>query len=239
MAIIIESQEHPTASGAGRRGWGDVRPAVVALIVLLTVDVLVLLLELANRASGYFFPLLLLEAEGNVPTWVLTVQLYTAGLGALVLGWSTRGTGRLAWWVIALSFAFLSLDDATGLHERISENLGAGAGSGIWAVVYLPPALLALVAFLYAARDLMLRFPPARLLLLAGVGLGFLTVVLDAVFLAGADTSLSLTQVGIVSEEIIELFAASLFVGAVLTAVNASVNVTNVDRSGRESGPTP
>lgn len=60
----------------------NVRPALLVLWGLLSVDLLILVMELANRASGLFLPFLLLEAEGNLPGWLTTTQFAAAGISS-------------------------------------------------------------------------------------------------------------------------------------------------------------
>jgi hypothetical protein len=55
-----------------------VRPALLAIGALLSLDALMLVLELMNRASGVYAPLLLLQEEANVPTWAGVAQMLGA-----------------------------------------------------------------------------------------------------------------------------------------------------------------
>lgn len=93
----------------------------------------------------YYFDL---RAERNLPTWYSSLQLALVGLLLLVFSWARRR----AWAAVAaLGFAFLSLDEATILHERFGrwmDTVGAQRvdtllpRTGIW-VLILPPVLLA------------------------------------------------------------------------------------------------
>lgn len=84
-------------------------------------------------------------AEGNLPTWWNTTLLALVGAGALVaaaLDADHRPSMR-AWLVVAAAGAYLSLDEAAGLHERLN---GLTARAGIDPPTYawvLPGALLA------------------------------------------------------------------------------------------------
>jgi len=80
---------------------------------------------LLKRAVEYEYrmvmPLFALEMEGNLPTLFSAALLLSFSLLlALVVRAKPEGEqGRLAWTGLAWLFAFLSLDEAAGLHERL------------------------------------------------------------------------------------------------------------------------
>jgi hypothetical protein len=65
--------------------------------------------------------------EGSVMTWLSVVAMFVLALVCL-LAWDR--TGRRGWLFVALFFAYLSLDDACMLHERIGWLLEARLGQG-------------------------------------------------------------------------------------------------------------
>jgi hypothetical protein len=65
-----------------------------------------------------------LDAEGNLPSWyAASTLLFCAGLLAIIAQAKQRQQDRYArqWLGLCLIFAFLSLDEATSLHEHLSD----------------------------------------------------------------------------------------------------------------------
>ena len=110
-------------------------------------------------------------AEANLLTWLAVVAAaagaLAAGLHALLL---SERRGLMA--AVAAGLAYLSLDDATLLHERLGDRLAGAldAGDSITSILQLlavAPILAAVLAgALLVARD---AFPEARRALLAGL----------------------------------------------------------------------
>jgi hypothetical protein len=66
-----------------------------------------------------------LSYEGNVPTWVSTVLLFSC---AIVAGGIARRAlaFRKHWWGVAAVFAYASLDEAAELHEHMGGTFDLG-----------------------------------------------------------------------------------------------------------------
>ena len=62
--------------------------------------------------------------ESNLPTWFSSTQLLFVGLCAYFVGNFKRRQGEqkkaLGWFVIAVFFAYMGIDDTSQLHERVS-----------------------------------------------------------------------------------------------------------------------
>lgn len=62
--------------------------------------------------------LLSLSYEGNVPSWYASaLPLVCSGLLAWIAAGEVQGRGH--WWALALGFAYISVDEAVGLHEKL------------------------------------------------------------------------------------------------------------------------
>jgi hypothetical protein len=205
-------------SSPGQPQEENIRPALLVLWGLLIVDLLILIMELANRASGLFLPFILLEAEGNLPGWLTATQFAVAGILAGGLAWMTAARTRMAWVVLAAAFAFLSLTDGTDLHNRISDYVGK---VGLVALL-LPFGLLTLIALVRVAGDIRRRVPHALALLIAGLACVAASLIVDGLIVDLTQPGSVLFGVALIVEEILELVAATLLVGATLLTVCAS-----------------
>lgn len=106
-----------TGRGVWRGLW-----AVTALMMLLFVAVFAL-----HRIT----PLPALKAmvdiggEANMPTWWNASLLLMAGVAAVVARWDEEQPDiQRAWAVVAAAAVYLSIDEATGLHELLGQPLG-------------------------------------------------------------------------------------------------------------------
>lgn len=118
-----------------------------------------------------------LDAEGNIPAWFSTVQLFLLGL--VFLGMRGRaGTGlssRLSM-TAGAGFIFLSMDEAASIHESITAAFTPYAwlprfqgDHGMWLFLYLPAGLAALLAFRRDLAGMWARHPRTAATLLAGL----------------------------------------------------------------------
>lgn len=107
--------------------------------------------------------------EANVPTWASAALLLVSALVAWGVGVAARRTGAAwhrHWTVLAVVFGYLSLDEATGLHERTTRLAAEVVDPGLLNVGWvLVPSVFA-VAYIRFLRGLPLR--TRRLLVVAG-----------------------------------------------------------------------
>ncbi|MEZ4239436.1 MAG: hypothetical protein R3F59_25420 [Myxococcota bacterium] len=212
-------------------GAGAVRRLVVAMLAvqgaLLVVDLLFAYLDLVPGKA--FQHLANVAREDGFATWYSATQAtaVAAVLGAVAWAEGRAGRGRLGWALLALLFAYIGADDATGLHERIGpavRHLSGGAvfdlvPSYAWQVVFVPlfgAAGLGMVLFLrhHLAPALQLGI----LLALAGyavaVGLDFVEGV-DGAHERLADAlhlgHYTVSHAARVLEEELEMAATTLF----------------------------
>lgn len=87
-------------------------------------------------------------SEYSVNTWLTVVLAFTLGAGCIALGAVRR---ERSWYLLGAIFTYLSLDDATMLHEnvgRTADRMGMRAGAYSWLIVFGPAlAILALIVF--------------------------------------------------------------------------------------------
>lgn len=73
--------------------------------------------------------------EANLPTWFSSTQALVVGLVAWVYARQKKGLAPLqsstGWYVIAIFFSYLGIDDATQLHERVATALSSSADSEV------------------------------------------------------------------------------------------------------------
>jgi hypothetical protein len=87
-----------------------------------------------------------LGREKNLPTWFSSIQLFFVAYFAIIIANKEsfiEGQGgiipnRLFWYVIAVGFTFLSLDEFVEIHELITRR----GRTPYWVLVYIPIAFL-------------------------------------------------------------------------------------------------
>ena len=170
-----ESPVLPAGAGFRLDTGRTVRLLSVVAASLVWVNVFDFLLKWAVRYEYRpVMPLYALEKEGNLPTLFASASLlFCALLLALVARAKSPGDrDRAAWLGLAALFAFLTLDEFAGLHERLV-SLGKTLLSGPapfgreWVIVYgllLVPVGLLFVPFLRRLPEV-----TRRIWLVAGV----------------------------------------------------------------------
>jgi hypothetical protein len=131
-----------------------IEPGKVLRLMLATVLLLILnhvgirLLELYAGAGGTLFSVyaqtFTVNAEGMVPTMYSTVALLFASALLLVNGFATKKSGgrqAVYWFGLAAIFAFLAMDEALEIHEKLSDPMRAVVPAGgifhfAWVIPY-------------------------------------------------------------------------------------------------------
>ena len=147
-----------------------IRPRTVLRAMLTVIAFLLLshlVIQLLRFLAGYDFQFGLLRwldlhEEANLPTWysALSLLLCSALLG--FIAWSHRRlrTGQAAAWSgLAMIFGYLSLDEATMIHETILEPMVVRLSSGgQWTGYWSYPWVIAGLALVAIVTALYLRF---------------------------------------------------------------------------------
>jgi len=102
------------------------------LYVLVTIELLFLMVDglfscCWKDASKYLVILIGITKEGNIPTWFSSTQALAVGMLALVYAQQRKGLkpqqSATGWYVIAIFFSYLAIDDAAKLHERLATGV--------------------------------------------------------------------------------------------------------------------
>lgn len=112
-------------------------------------------------------PKLSLSYEGNLPTWLASLLLFSCALaaGSVAL---TKPARHRHWWAIAALAAWMSLDEAAELHEHLGGHIGT---SGVLYFDWVIPAAVIVVAITLAFIPFVrtLHAPTRRGLIIAGL----------------------------------------------------------------------
>ena len=109
------------------------------LVIVCLVSGLGLAVELARHEVLVSY--LSLSHEGNVPTWLATVLLFSSAIAAASIARRAL-TFQRHWWGVAAVFAYASLDETAQLHEHLGGNISAG---GVLYFDWIIPAAVLLV----------------------------------------------------------------------------------------------
>jgi len=123
----------------------------------------------------------------NLITYASTLLLAAGGVLAFWLGADEKGRVRRRWWCLASGLAYLSLDEAIGLHERWHRLVPVwapqdGAFHMQWVLVGIPVALVGMVALLWLVAGL----PRRTRLGLVAAGLVYVIGALGGEMVGGA-----------------------------------------------------
>ena len=170
---------------------------------LLALDLILLGLDLNIRFRGWIDTremrdLFDITLEGNLPSWVSSMQFVLIGMAAFLISRQHRCGGRgwrgTVWTAAALFFVYLGLDDAASIHERLgtlAQVAGgeAAADSRLRAILDLFPGYYwqLFVLPLFAAFGLAVtvtfatefKHTPAIVAFLSGMGLFVVAIALD------------------------------------------------------------
>ena len=166
-----------------------------------------------------------LGAELSIATWWQQAQLLTAAALCGCVHVVARGSecaGRRHHWAwLAGIFVYVSVDEATGLHEGFTEPMQnlLGIESGWFTYAWVVPAAGVLTVFAITFFRFWRRLPPAvrslsaigGSLFVAG-GLGF--EIAGAAYNGGVESNVS--ELLVTLEEGLEMLGASIFVFSVL-----------------------
>jgi hypothetical protein len=154
---------------------------------LVFACVAVVLKSISQLANGLLFDnhyyQLSADVDGNTWSWASATPTFTVGLMALFLAFLDTGRAR-RFYGLALVTAYLSLDDAIGIHDRLAGKITTWLGISYddavvaW-VVFLGPLLLLTFAVVWGAvREAQ---PRARVVARAGLALLVFAVFAEAV----------------------------------------------------------
>jgi len=115
------------------------RPAFV-LSILMLVSFGLALMDLGTSAfreelgSDQVRRLFNVDEEASIPTWVSGAQLLLASAILMFIAWlrGARNAATMYWWLLAIVFMVLSIDEIASIHEHSSLGLSAIGFNGPW-----------------------------------------------------------------------------------------------------------
>jgi len=158
--------------------------AKIILFALLLLDSILLILHLidyaTNSSSWLIHNMFNLDAESNFPTWYSTVQLLFVGIISLVIKSQNETTNRpssLFFLIFGLSFVYLSLDEASRMHEYIIPAIlkhfswapHFKGNHGLWISLYLAIGVLFCLVFWRDLKALWSNFHDESLVIILGI----------------------------------------------------------------------
>jgi hypothetical protein len=106
-------------------------------------------------------------SEGNLPTYVSALLLMTASILLFVIGSQQRSKDSpfvLHWLILAGGMLFMSVDEASQIHEKVGRLIHYmfGPTEGIWFyawfIPYIPLVLILFIFYIPFLRNLPFRF---------------------------------------------------------------------------------
>jgi hypothetical protein len=163
-----------------------------------------------------------LGGESNLPTWwnaTLLVLVATAAVAAAFL--TDRPSERRSWWIVGTATTYLSVDEATGLHERLSE-LGERTGVDVPTYAWLVPGVIlaAIGATILVLAGRALPSPTGARLGLALAAFAFASLGLESVggWIRDRTDDSPWFTLAIILEEGLEMVACILAIGVIIDA---------------------
>lgn len=118
-------------------------------------------------------PKLSLSYESNLPTWFSSSLLLACGVAAGVIA-AARPAWHRHWWAMAAIATYISIDEASELHEHLGGHIGAG---GVLYYDWVIPAAAILLVLVAAFVPFIRALAPATRMRL---------VIAGAVYVGGA-----------------------------------------------------
>jgi hypothetical protein len=176
-----------------------------------------------------------LDKEGNFVTFLSAVLILIASLLLLIVAVSTKkkqGKFKYHWWFLSALFAYIAVDEASELHERLSDPVKETLGTISWfyfAWVIPVSLILVLLAILFYRFYLHLpRHTQTYFIIAASMYLGgaLLVEIIGGrfAFQHGMDN----LTFGLLStfEETMELLGISIFIFALLKYIRQNISPT-------------
>lgn len=110
-----------------------------------------------DATSEWLLPFLSLSYEANLPTWFSSCLLFSCGVLLAAIAHSA-GAQRVAWWALSAIFLYMSLDEATELHEHLGGMFGTG---GVLYFDWVIPAAVVVAVVGVSFIPFLRSLPPA------------------------------------------------------------------------------
>ncbi len=191
-----------------------------------------------------------LSAEQTIPAYFSAVLLLAAGVLLLTIGGATRQQGRpfaRHWTVLGVIFAYLSVDEAVGIHELaiapMQRALGSHAVGFLYYAWVLPAAGLLCILGLVYLRFL-LHLPSTVRNRVVGaavlyVGGAVCVEMVGGYFASTVSTSSIQYALSALIEETMEMLGAVLFIYALLIYLGEKIGTVGVSLDSPASAVLP
>lgn len=174
-----------------------------------------------------------LDREGNISSWFSSSQLLLAGIVFLIVSRApaARAIYSPAFFLLfGLSFVFLSMDEAAGIHEMLSAVLQRveflprfADGHGIWIALYAVAGVAVALITFRSMKTFLQNCRSEFLLLVGGLALfiaGGVGLEILSYSIARDGTNFQLHRAQVAFEELLEMFGVSLVLYSALLTAN-------------------
>jgi hypothetical protein len=139
--------------------------AVVLVLTALSLTAHGLRYAYGDEHFVEFARLFNLSGEANIPTWFTSIILFSSAalLSGIAEEERQRGERRFLrhWWVLAMGFTYISLDEVAQIHELTIEPLRDRLHTrGLLYDAWVIPASVLVVLVLVTYRRFLARLPP-------------------------------------------------------------------------------
>lgn len=168
-----------------------------------------------------------LDKELSFPTWVNSMLAFIAGCLAWIVAKNKHGRRkRYTWYVVALVFIGISIDEVAALHELLLQGLhilaNFGEGQGLLNNAWLIMLPLIIIGVIFCIRELHKNLPKNTSQQLVTALFVYLFGALVVEFLSiPFDKSLLIYNIGmVVVEETLEMFGIWLAIRAIMVHIS-------------------
>lgn len=211
--------------------------ATIALLSIASLTALGLRFYGGFEYAYGMVPLISMDEEGNIPTYFSSLLHLTSAVLLFLITLGSRQDGHNATWKwagLSLVFLFLSVDEASSIHELLTypvrEFLGAG---GVLYFAWVVPAIILIVIFTFAYWPFLRTLPSEifRGFILAAIVFlsGAIGMELVGGWIAdtqGADTLQFFLATEV--EEVLEMTGSVIFIRTLLTHLSTNVGAFQI-----------
>lgn len=211
------------------------------ILVMLVFSILSSIIKVLNIENGVvkIFHLFNFDGESNLPTYYSGITLLFSSLMLFIIAIKFKNTDQYYYWLgLSLIFVFISFDELSQIHERISfllQNLLHTSGILFFAWIIPYSLLLFIVGVLYI--KFLFRLPKETLKLFIISTLIFIGGVLSLEMVEGYFADLYgydtiFHHVATTLEELLEMIGVAVFIYALLDYIKNQIGIVNISVSG-------
>ena len=211
---------------------GIFKALTVIIVILVILDVVAMFVKYNFTSHYLLYPIRLvdLDAEINIPTFFSAVTLLIASLLLFYIAQVNRAVRKdyLAWLVLALTFLYLSLDEAAMIHEMlIGIFKRSPTNPGLFYNTWVIPYGIALIIGGVLYIPFLIRLPRRSLILFVVSGIIYVSGAMGVEMFEGKYESVFGTKnliydIYCAVEETMEMFGVALFIYALLDYISST-----------------